>query len=233
MYDPNKLREALKVLNCTKSKNLNEVKLAYKKLAIKFHPDSNPSEEASTKFKELTSAYALLEKYMTEGGSLPVRQPAPPPPQRTQPKSRGSQPWPPPPPTARPRPSRVHVPPSQPEPFEPTPYPWWHQGPSAHDILTKLYEGELIKHAHQTGRGATQNANMGGYTTGIFLHSNMDIDTAKAIFARVFQEVDQMYPQQQQGGISYNGNNMWALPMPQTNQDPPPSEPFPFIRRVP
>lgn len=37
-----------------------EIKKAYKKLALKFHPDKNHSLEAGTKFKEIVKAYEIL-----------------------------------------------------------------------------------------------------------------------------------------------------------------------------
>ena len=39
-----------------------EVKLAYRKLAKKYHPDVNSDPKATTKFQEINAAYEFLSK---------------------------------------------------------------------------------------------------------------------------------------------------------------------------
>ena len=49
------------VLGVTKSAGKDELKKAYRKLAMKYHPDRNPDDaQAAEKFKELSEAYEIL-----------------------------------------------------------------------------------------------------------------------------------------------------------------------------
>jgi len=50
-----------KILNVSRQADEKEIKRAYKRLAVKFHPDRNPgNSEAETKFKEIKEAYEIL-----------------------------------------------------------------------------------------------------------------------------------------------------------------------------
>ncbi|MCL2519377.1 MAG: molecular chaperone DnaJ [Spirochaetaceae bacterium] len=54
-------RDYYEVLGITKTATEDEIKKAYRKLAIQYHPDKNPgSKEAEDKFKEATEAYEIL-----------------------------------------------------------------------------------------------------------------------------------------------------------------------------
>ncbi|HUQ85653.1 MAG TPA: DnaJ C-terminal domain-containing protein [Candidatus Limnocylindrales bacterium] len=48
------------ILGISKSASADEIKKAYRKLALEFHPDRNKTKEAGTKFKEVTKAYEVL-----------------------------------------------------------------------------------------------------------------------------------------------------------------------------
>ena len=55
--------EFYKLLGIAKNANDSEIKKAYRKLAVKYHPDKSPAdkkEEYTEKFKEITEAYEIL-----------------------------------------------------------------------------------------------------------------------------------------------------------------------------
>lgn len=53
-------KDYYKTLGLTKTATDDEIKKAYRKLALKYHPDKNKSPLAEEKFKEIAEAYEVL-----------------------------------------------------------------------------------------------------------------------------------------------------------------------------
>ena len=54
-------RDYYEILGIDKGASASEIKKAYRKLALKFHPDKNPDDSAAEeKFKEAAEAYEVL-----------------------------------------------------------------------------------------------------------------------------------------------------------------------------
>ncbi|BBB31672.1 molecular chaperone DnaJ [Thermotomaculum hydrothermale] len=54
------MKDYYAILGVDRDASFEEIKKAYRKLALKYHPDRNPSPEAEEKFKEISEAYAVL-----------------------------------------------------------------------------------------------------------------------------------------------------------------------------
>lgn len=53
-------KDFYQILGVSKTATSDEIKKAYRKLALQYHPDKNKSKEAGEKFKEVTKAYEIL-----------------------------------------------------------------------------------------------------------------------------------------------------------------------------
>ena len=54
-------KDFYEILGVSKTATAEEIKKAYRKLAIKYHPDRNPGDAAAEeKFKEISNAYEVL-----------------------------------------------------------------------------------------------------------------------------------------------------------------------------
>ena len=65
-------RDFYEVLGVSKGASAQDIKKAYRKLAMKYHPDRNPDDkEAEAKFKEATEAYEEAREFIKGCLNLP------------------------------------------------------------------------------------------------------------------------------------------------------------------
>jgi molecular chaperone DnaJ len=53
-------KDYYEILGVNKNASKTDIKKAYRKLALKYHPDKNPGKDSEEKFKEISEAYAVL-----------------------------------------------------------------------------------------------------------------------------------------------------------------------------
>lgn len=59
--------QALKTLNVDSDSSFEEIKSAYRKLALEYHPDKNTTEQQGDQFKKITEAYNFIKQYYKDG----------------------------------------------------------------------------------------------------------------------------------------------------------------------
>ena len=60
-------RDYYEVLGVEKNASADDIKRAYRRLAIKYHPDKNPGDKnAEAKFKECAEAYEVFREHRSE-----------------------------------------------------------------------------------------------------------------------------------------------------------------------
>ena len=68
--------QALKTLNVDSESSFEEIKVAYRKLALEVHPDRNTGEQEGIQFKRITEAYTTIKKYYKEGEKATISNPS-------------------------------------------------------------------------------------------------------------------------------------------------------------
>ncbi len=65
--------QALRLLNVDKDSSDEEIKSAYRRMALEFHPDRNGNDNEGAKFKKITEAYTFLKKNHRAGSTPGTR----------------------------------------------------------------------------------------------------------------------------------------------------------------
>jgi ferredoxin len=69
--------QALRTLNVDSDSSFEEIKVAYRKLALEFHPDKNTGEGEGIQFKKITEAYNIIKKFHQEGKKADITNQSP------------------------------------------------------------------------------------------------------------------------------------------------------------
>jgi len=180
------VHQCLQILGVPGAAGLDEAKWAYKRLAIRYHPDKSREANAAEHFKRVSAAYADVEKYARRGGRFPVSRPAN---DAYTPPSADAPPTPCPAPVSRRRHAATGRRPHRAEYVNepPTPFP---AVADPRNMANAAYEEAVARHQQEHARPVNVGGVMFGSQVGIFAEEPIDLNTAYAIFDRVCAELE-------------------------------------------
>ncbi|MFQ5440951.1 MAG: DnaJ domain-containing protein [Nitrosopumilaceae archaeon] len=68
--------QALRTLKVEPESSFEEIKVAYRKLALEYHPDKNMGEQEGNQFKKITEAYNTIKKHHKEDSKFTIPNPS-------------------------------------------------------------------------------------------------------------------------------------------------------------
>ncbi len=67
------IQECYRILNVANGAGMEEIKSSFRRLAFKYHPDLNPSQDAAQEFRRLNEAYVLLKDIVKDDATERAR----------------------------------------------------------------------------------------------------------------------------------------------------------------
>ena len=68
------MKSYFQILGLQEGASQDDIKKAYRKLALKYHPDVNPGQQAKVKFLKIVEAYEFLSQQTISNSSRKLKQ---------------------------------------------------------------------------------------------------------------------------------------------------------------